>query len=252
MSDHNKMDLLEHVGEFRRRILWVLAVLVISMIAGLFVAEPVLNYLKNIPPASRLTLNAFSPWDSISIFIQVAFLFAAVVTLPFALLQAWLFIGPGLREDERKAALRYIPGALLLFVAGLSFAYFIVFPMAFHFTSVVTQRLGLTETYGIAQYFSFMFNILLPMALLFELPVVVMFLTRIRVLNPKRLQKLRRYAYLLLIIVATMVTPPDFISDILVAVPLILLYEFSVMLSGAVYRKQLAQDQAWEEEYGDK
>jgi sec-independent protein translocase protein TatC len=96
-----------------------------------------------------------------------------------------------------------------------------------------------TTSTGIAQYFSFMFNIVLPMSILFELPIVVMFLTKIRVLNPQRLQKMRRVAYLLLIIIATMVTPPDLISDILVSVPLILLYEFSIFLSRLVYRKQL-------------
>ena len=94
-----------------------------------------------------------------------------------------------------------------------------------------------------------MFNIVIPISLLFELPVVVMFLTRLRILNPLRLRKMRRFAYLLLVIIGTMITPPDFISDILVALPLILLYEFSVMMSSVIYRKQLAKDQEWEERY---
>jgi sec-independent protein translocase protein TatC len=97
-----------------------------------------------------------------------------------------------------------------------------------------------------------MFNILLPIALLFELPVVVMFLTRLRLVNPKRLRKLRRYAYMALVILSTIVTPPDAISAIIVAIPLILLYEISVLLSGVVYRKQLAKDRIWEAEYGEK
>jgi sec-independent protein translocase protein TatC len=93
-----------------------------------------------------------------------------------------------------------------------------------------------------------MFNILLPMAILFELPVVVMFLTKLRILNPARLKKLRRYAYLLLIVIATIVTPPDFISDILVAIPMIVLYEISIMLSARVYRDQQERDKQWLEE----
>jgi sec-independent protein translocase protein TatC len=99
--------------------------------------------------------------------------------------------------------------------------------------------------YGAAQYFTFMFNIIIPMSLLFELPVVVMFLTKLRILNPQRLKKMRRLAYLILIIIATMVTPPDFISDILVSVPLIGLYEVSIALSARVYRKQLEHDRQW-------
>jgi len=133
---------------------------------------------------------------------------------------------------------------------GLAFGYFVVFKMAFLFTSAVTKNLQLQETYGITQYFSFMFNIILPLSLLFELPIVVMFLTKLRLLNPMRLRKMRRYAYLLLVVVATMITPPDATSAIIVAVPMIVLYEFSVFLSGIVYRKQLLQDQQWEKERG--
>jgi sec-independent protein translocase protein TatC len=245
-------SLVEHLTELRKRIIWVLIVLVLSMVAGLVVTRPLIFYLTSHEPASSIpnNLNTFSPWDSIQIYMQFAFVIGLSVTLPFALYQLWAFVKPGLTELERRATLRYIPGTVVLFLLGLAFGYFVVFPMAFYFTSSVTKSLGLTETYGISQYFSFMFNIVLPMSLLFELPVVVMFLTKIRILNPTRLRKMRRYAYLVLVIIATVVTPPDFISDILVAIPLIVLYELSVMLSGMVYRKQLEQERMWEEEYG--
>lgn len=250
MQENEGMSLAEHLGELRTRIIWVIVVLVLSMIAGLFAAVPLLSYLKNVPPADEIAWNAFSPWDAISIYMKVAFVAALVIVLPFMMYQLWSFVKPGLRIEEQRATIKYIPGVALLFLLGLSFAYFIVFPMAFQFTLVVTKSLELTETYGIMQYFSFMFNILIPMAVLFELPAVVMFLTRLRILNPKRLAGMRRYAYLLLVITGTMVTPPDFISDLLVVIPLILLYELSVMLSRVIYRKQLAADQAREAEYG--
>jgi sec-independent protein translocase protein TatC len=97
-----------------------------------------------------------------------------------------------------------------------------------------------------------MFNILLPVSLVFELPVIVMFLTKLRLLNPQRLAKLRRYAYMVLVIVAAVITPPDALSAIIVFIPMILLYEFSVILSRIIYRKQVAQDLAWEAEFGPK
>lgn len=238
--------LVEHLAELRKRIIWVLVVLVLAMIGGFFAAKPLIVYLMHTEPASSIvTLNTFSPWDAIRLYMQFSFAVGLAVTLPFALVQMWLFVKPGLTEIERKATLRYIPAAIMLFLAGLAFAYFIVFPMAFYFTTSVTRSLNLTETYGAAQYFSFMFNILIPMSLLFELPVVVMFLTKIRIVNPNRLKKMRRYAYLALVIVATFVTPPDFISDILVAIPLIALYEFSILLSARVYRKQQEYDRQW-------
>ncbi len=112
-----------------------------------------------------------------------------LITLPFTLLQIWGFLKPGLREVERKASLIFVPFAFLMFLIGLAFGYFVVFRMAFLFTTSIAQSLQLSETYGIAQYFSFMFNILIPIALVFELPIVVMFLTKIRLLNPKLLKK---------------------------------------------------------------
>lgn len=245
----NTASLVEHLTELRKRLIWVIVVLVLAMIGGFFLAKSLLLYLMHTEPASSIvTLNTFSPWDAIRLYMQFAFAIGLTVTMPFALLQIWLFVKPGLMEYEQKATLRYIPGAVFLFLLGLSFAYFIIFPMAFYFTSTVTKSLGLTETYGAAQYFTFMFNILLPMALLFELPVVVMFLTKIRILNPTRLKKMRRYAYLLLVVVATLVTPPDIISDILVAIPMILLYEISIYLSGRVYKKQLEREEQWKAE----
>lgn len=243
------MSLFEHLGELRRRVIYILIVLVVTMVGGLLVADPIFAYIISTKEASQITLHAFSLWDAIGYYMKIAFVVALVVTLPFTLYQLWAFVSPGLREVERKATLRYIPFVFVMFVIGLAFAYFVVFPLAFNFTTNMTRHLGLQETYGISQYFSFLLNILIPISLLFELPIVIMFLTRIRILNPKRLRKMRRVAYFALIFIGVTITPPDLISDSLVAIPLILLYEFSVFLSTAVYRKQLEEDRAWEEEF---
>jgi sec-independent protein translocase protein TatC len=238
MQDREAMPFLEHLGELRKRIIWSLVVFILALIAGLIAAEPLVHFLKNAEPALGIEWNVFSPWDSITIYMKVAFIIALTISLPFIMYQLWSFVKPGLKEQERTATIKYIPLALLFFLTGLAFAYFVVFPLAFHFTESVTLYLGLTQTYGIAQYFSFMFNILLPVSLLFEMPVLVMFLTKLGILNPERLRAARKISYLILVIVATMITPPDLISDLLVGVPLILLYEMSVWLSSIVYRKK--------------
>lgn len=249
MPKKQDMTLVDHLGELRKRIIYVLIVLVLAMIGGFFAADPIYNYLRSVEPANGIAMHAFSLWDGISIYMKFAFIIGLIVALPFAFYQLWAFVKPGLRKEEQSATLRYIPGALLLFLLGLAFAYYVVFPMAVYFTTNVAKHMELTETYGMAQYFAFMFNILIPMSLLFELPIVIMFLTRLRILNPKRLQKMRKLSYFVLIAVGTIVTPPDFVSDFLVAVPLLLLYEFSVLMSKLVYRKQLAADKAWEEAF---
>ncbi|NOU92946.1 twin-arginine translocase subunit TatC [Paenibacillus sp. LMG 31456] len=252
MDMDDAMSLVEHLGELRKRIIWIIVVLIIGMVIGLIFAQPLITYLKQVPPADGISWNVFSPWDAIRMYMNFALVTGLIVTLPFALYQIWSFLKPGLRIEEQKASLMFVPFAFLLFLIGLAFAYFVVFKMAFLFTSSITEKLSLQETYGISQYFTFMFNILIPISLLFELPIVIMFLTKLRILNPKRLHTLRRYAYLLLVIVASMITPPDAVSAIVVSVPMILLYEFSVLLSGVVYRKQLLKDKAWEEEFGEK
>ncbi|NBI28492.1 twin-arginine translocase subunit TatC [Chengkuizengella marina] len=250
MSSKQDMELVQHLGELRKRIIWVVIVLIVCMVAGFVVAQPIINYLREAAP--DISLNAFSPWDAVRIYVNVAFIFALVVSLPFTLFQIWAFVKPGLKPKEQKASLAYVPFAFLMVLVGLCFGYFVVFPLAFMFTSTITESLELIETYGLSQYFSFMFNILIPLAVIFQLPVVVMFLTKIKILNPKLLKKVRKFAYFILVVLGTLVTPPDAITALIVAVPMILLYEFSVLLSKRVYKKQLELDRAWEEEYGEK
>ncbi len=248
MSKDQEMDLIEHLTELRKRIIWVLVIFIIALAIGFLFARPIIFYLKTTEPASGFDWHVFSPWEPLRIYLNVAFIFGLVLALPFALYQVWAFVKPGLRPIEQKAAALYIPFAFLLCLAGLAFGYFVVFPAAFGFTMMLSSSLHLTETIGGWQYFSFMFNIIIPLSLLFELPVVVMFLTKLRILNPAVLNKFRRISYLLLVILSTMITPPDIVSPIIVAVPMVLLYELSVILSRIIYKKQLEQDEQWAEE----
>ncbi|MFC0213254.1 twin-arginine translocase subunit TatC [Paenibacillus chartarius] len=250
--DQDQQTLVEHLQELRKRLIWVLIALVVGMCGGLFFAQRVILFLSKQPPAAGMELHAFSPWEPIRIYMNFGLLIGLLLVLPVALYHLWAFVKPGLRPIEQRATLMYIPGAVVLFLVGIAFAYFVVFPMAFFFGSGISTSVGITETYGMAQYFGFMFNIILPVSLIFELPIIVMFLTKIRILNPDRLVKLRRWAYMLLVIIAAIITPPDLLSAIIVFIPTILLYEFSVLLSRRVYRKQLEQDLAWEAEYGEK
>ncbi len=237
-----EMSLLDHLTELRRRLIIIIAVLFFGMILGLFVAQPVYQYLVSAETARNLVFHVFSFWDGIGLYMKIAMVVALALTLPCALFQLWAFVSPGLLPKERRAALRYIPFVFLMFIIGVLFAYYVVFPMALAFTSQVTRSMGLEETYGVVQYFTFMSNIVFPVAALFELPLVIMFLTTLRIVSPALLRKLRRIAYFVLVFIAVVVTPPDFISDILVAIPLLGLYELSVFLSSIVYRKQQEAD----------
>ncbi|WP_035157292.1 twin-arginine translocase subunit TatC [Cohnella thermotolerans] len=242
------MPLLDHIGELRKRLIYVLIVFVLGVVGGLFGAGPLFDYLVEKTPAGRIELSAFSPWDAIGLYMKFAFVISFVVAIPFALYQLWAFVRPALGVKEQRATLKYVPGAFVMFIAGLAFAYYIVFPMAYQFTENVTSNMGLKQLYGAGQYFSFMFNIVVPLALLFELPVVMMFLTRVGILNPIVLRKLRRIAWFVMVVVGTVITPPDVVSDLLVAVPLVALYELSVLLSTFAFKKRQAKLRALEME----
>lgn len=244
-----EMSITEHLSELRKRLIYVLSIFVLGLIAGFFVADPVYQYLTKAESAKGFVLHAFSFWDGIGIYMKIAGLFSLIITLPFTVYQIWKFVTPGLKPRERKATLKYVPYVFLLFLTGMAFSYYVIFPMALAFTTAITEKMGLVETYGMKQYFSFLFGIVLPVSLLFELPLLIMFLTGLRILNPIRLRKMRRVSYFVLIFIAVVITPPDFISDLLVMIPLLLLYEISVLLSAVVYRKQLAADEEIESRY---
>lgn len=249
MSSKDNMGFMDHLQELRKRLMWVIACLLFGLVIGLICAKPVILFLKEAPPANTITWNVFSPWDALKLYMNVGLIVGILITLPVAMYHLWAFVKPGLREVEQKATVKYIPFAFLLFVMGLAFGYYVVFPLAFHFTTAISKSLDIQEMYGAAQYFSFMFNIILPLSLLFELPIIVLFLTKLRILNPARLGKFRRIAYMVLVILSTIITPPDALSAILVAIPLIFLYEASVVLSRVIYRKQLIDDAKWEEDF---
>jgi sec-independent protein translocase protein TatC len=244
-----EMTVVEHLTELRKRIMWVLAVFIVALIAGFFLAGPLIEYLKQQPIADGVPIISLHPSDALRVYMQVAVLVGIIVVLPVALYHIWRFVSPGLRETERRGTLYFIPAAFLLFIVGLLFGYYIVFPMLMKFMSNLTGSMGVEPNYGIGEFFSFMFNMVIPFGVLFQLPIVVMFLTRLRILNPMRLAKMRRFAYFILVIIAVTLTPPDIMSDILVIVPLLLLYEISTWLSRIVYRKQLKEEAEWEKEY---
>ena len=242
-----EMTLVGHLQELRVRLMWTIGYFFIALIIGFMMSDYLVRYFKTSPAAENIVWNVFSFTDSIRVYLQFAFLIALALTLPFILFQVWKFVAPGLTKTEQKATIWFIPVAFLLFIIGVLFAYFIIFPMIIEFLSKISSQLEVEETYGISQFFGFMFNIIIPFGLLFELPVIIVFLTRIGVVQPKLLVKVRKFAYLILVAVAAMITPPELVTNILVSIPLILLYEFSIWLSRIAFirrQKKLASEES--------
>jgi sec-independent protein translocase protein TatC len=235
--EQRDMSVMEHVVELRRRIVISLIFFTVALVAGFFLAKPLIMYLQSAPTAQDLPMNAFKMTDPIRIFMTFAVAIGFILTFPVIMYQFWAFIKPGLHEKEQKATLAYIPFAFILFLAGLSFSYFILFPYIIQFMGNLAVSLGITEQYGINEYFSFLFQITLPFGLLFQLPVVVMFLTRLGIITPSFLAQIRKFAYFILLVIAGFITPPEIISHMMVTLPMLLLYEFSIWVSYLTYRK---------------
>ncbi|RSL29901.1 twin-arginine translocase subunit TatC [Salibacterium salarium] len=245
----NQMSIYDHIGELRKRIIIVALYFLVAMIIGLFVAPVLITYLQNIPEAESFPMNVFKLTDSLKLYMNAAFLIGIIIVFPVLLYQLWAFIAPGLREKEKKVTLGYIPIATLLFLGGLAFAYFILFPNVIQFLSNLSDRLNLTEQYGVNDYFSFLFQLTIPFGFLFQLPVVIMFLTRLGLVTPAWFRKIRKYAYFGLLVLAGFITPPEIVSHLMVTVPLLLLYEVSIIISRFSYRKVLKAEQEDMEEW---
>ncbi|PFE29083.1 twin-arginine translocase subunit TatC [Priestia megaterium] len=235
MSEKQNMSAIQHLEELRRRIIIILAFFIVFLLIAFLYVQDIYRSLVNDLP---FKLALLGPTDILFVYLMIATVIAIAATMPFASYQLWLFVKPALTKRERQTALAYIPALFLLFLGGISFGYFILFPMVLKFLMSLSDEMFAT-LFTTEKYFRFLLHMTLPFGLLFELPAVVMFLTSLGFINPHRLQKVRKYAYFLLIIISILITPPDFLSDVLVTIPLLLLYEASITLSKIVYRKKL-------------
>jgi sec-independent protein translocase protein TatC len=239
MNSEKSMTLYDHVGELRKRIMWALIAFFVFLIVGFFLAKHVIVYLQSDPIAKDIQMNAFHLTDPLNVYMTFAFFIGCVLAAPVVLYQLWAFISPGLYENERKVTLMYIPIAFLLFLTGLAFSYFILFPFVVSFMGNVAAALSVEGEYGIQEYFSFLFNITLPFGLLFQFPVLIMFLTRLGIVTPDYLKRIRKVAYFGILVIAGFITPPELMSHLMVTFPLILLYEISIIISRTAYKKRM-------------
>lgn len=239
-----ELTVVEHMEELRKRLFICAVFFVLALIVGFYVAEPIIKYIQfDSEEAKELTLNAFNVADPLTVYLQVTFLVALILTSPIILYQLWAFITPGLHETERKATLKYIPYSFLLFIAGLLFSYYILFPNLMKFMMNLSERLNIQQTIGINEYFSFLFKLVIPFGFIFQLPVVMLFLARLGILNPALMVKFRKYSYFVLFVFAVLLSPPDLVSYILFSIPLFVLYEFSIVIARFGYKKFLIAEE---------
>mgnify|MGYP001157854343 CR=1 FL=1 len=227
-----------HLTELRRRLIYVAAWFVASLCFGLYVSPRVLGCVKAHVGSVEVDWSVFSLTDGLVVYMKCALLVGFVLTLPVLLYHLWAFARPGMTDAEAKGTLVYVPVSFALFVTGAGFGYTVAVPMMIRFMMKLNQSIGAAEVYGIHHYVSFLVSFLLPMGIAFEMPLAMMFLTRIGLLTPDKLKPARKYAYVGLAVLGSLISPPDFASHLSVTIPLIALFEISSLIAVRYYRRK--------------
>lgn len=244
ISEETQQTFISHLIELRDRLLRIVIGLVVVFVA-LFhwsgdiyhlLALPMLNSLPKGGQmvATEVTTPFFVP-------MKVTMMAAFLISLPHTLYQVWSFIAPGLYDHEKKLVIPLVVASSLLFLIGMAFAYFLVFPVVFGFMNQVAPS-GVAVMTDIGHYLDFVLGMFLAFGITFEVPIAVILLVRFGVVSVAKLKEVRSYVIVGAFVVAAVVTPPDVLSQIMLAVPLWLLYEAGVIVAGWMEKNHATPD----------
>lgn len=228
-----QMTLMQHFSELRRRILWTALIFACAFVCGWYVA-PVLQEFLTAPLLSVWGEGALiytGLTDGLMIQFSLATLFALVVIAPVVLWHVWAFVAPGLKKNERGFISPILIMSPILFLLGAAFAFYFLFPIVFKFFVELNQSAPVPAVLlpAARDYLTFAIGLLKVFGVAFQLPLVLVLLNRIGVLPRARVLKMRRYAIVFIVIAAAILTPPDIVSQILLALPMWALFEISIL-----------------------
>jgi sec-independent protein translocase protein TatC len=231
--DNTQETFLSHLIELRSRLMHSIVAVVIVLVALFPWAKDIYSVLarpllKALPQGS--TMIATDVTGTFLVPLKVTLMAAFLIALPYVLYQMWAFVAPGLYQHEKRLALPVIVSSVFFFALGMCFAYFVVFPIAFGFFAGYTPS-GVQMMTDIDKYLSFVLTMFIAFGITFEVPVVVVVLVRLGVVELKKLQSIRGYVIVGAFVVGAIFTPPDVLSQCMLAVPLWLLYEFGLLVA---------------------
>jgi sec-independent protein translocase protein TatC len=244
--DEAQETFLSHLIELRQRLVRSLLAIVIASIPALYFSAELYDLLampliNSLPPNSRMiATGVITPFV---IPMKIAFMAAFLAVLPYVLYQGWAFVAPGLYAHEKRLVLPLVVSSTILFLTGMLFCYFIVFRKVFAFIAHFAPK-SISVAPDIEAYFNFVLGMFLAFGLAFEVPVVVVVLVMTGLVSVEQLREWRGYVVVAIFIVAAIVTPPDVVSQISLALPMCLLYEIGIFFGQVVARRRRRRDHA--------
>lgn len=256
--DDSKMPLLDHLVELRQRLIISFIAFVVAFFACYGVAEYIFNFLvapladlTEGQPGRRLIYTALH--EAFFTYIKVAFFAAACIAFPIISIQLYKFIAPGLYSNEKKAFLPFLIATPVLFLMGAAMVYYVVIPLAWQFflgfeTPGSEGALPMMLEPKVDQYLSLVMRLIFAFGVSFELPVVIILMAKVGMATSKGLAAKRKYAIVVAFVIAAVLTPPDVISQIMLAVPIIILYEISIICARYIEKQRGDDEEEWPDE----
>ena len=227
-----EMSFLDHIEELRWRIIYALIGIVLFTIVAWIFIDPLVDFVLLKPARdANASLQNLRPFGQLFLYVQVAIIVGIVASLPNIFYQLWQFIAPALKKRERKYILWIVFFSTFCFLAGIAFAYFVMLPLAMKFAAQFGSE-AIKNEFSIEEYMSIIISVMLAAGVVFELPMISFFLSKLGILTPLFMRKYRRHAIVIILILSAILTPgADPVSQVILAVPLVLLYEISIFIS---------------------
>ncbi len=267
MSEEKEMSFWSHIGELRGHLIrCILAIVIGALIVG-FNINWIMDHIFFAPTKNDFLtfriVNHFSEewlghdsftlpdnfavqqkklFQQFNVMMAVAIFGGIVLAFPYIIYELWRFISPALHPNEKKNSVFFINFVWILFLTGILVGYFLILPFAINFGLLFNISDSITQLFDLSDYTTLFLQVVLGMGVLFLFPVLVYYLTMIGILTPQFLKTYRRHAIVLIMVVAAVVTPADVMSMLAAAFPLIILYEFSIMMSARIYKRMLKNE----------
>lgn len=226
-----EQSLIDHLIDLKRSLVRVLGIIAVGFLCSIYFSEHIFNFIRSpiLPYLNEGGLVFTAPVDKFMAHMQVSMLASVVLTCPLWLYQVWLFIAPGLYDNERKIGIYFIIFGTILFLLGVLFVYKIVYPMAFKYLLTFGGAVD-KPMITISEYLSFFITTTLLFGCAFELPLILVVLGILGIIDDKILREKRRVAIMILAVFSAVITPPDAVSMLAMLVPLVILYEISIII----------------------